>query len=240
MNKRVAVVSGGNGAIGQGVVDALRQRGVEPVVFDRSASSAAESGTRQLEVDVTNYVDVSRQVATVVRDYGRIDYLICAQGVVSEAPVIDLELSEWERILTVNLTGTFVMCRSVLPFMQQKRFGRIVTFSTGYITRGYANGAHYAAAKAGIAALTKSLALEVAPLGITANCVAPGPVDSPMLEQITQGKREAWEAGIRARIPRGRVAQVSDVVAPVLFFLSDEADYITGQTMHVSGGLYNP
>lgn len=240
MNKRVAVVSGGNGAIGQGVVDALSQRGVEPVVFDRSASSAAESGIRQLEVDVTNYVDVSRQVATVIRDYGRIDYLICAQGVVSEAPVIDLELSEWERILTVNLTGTFVMCRSVLPFMQLKRFGRIVTFSTGYITRGYANGAHYAAAKAGIAALTKSLALEVAPLGITANCVAPGPVDSPMLEQITQGKREEWEAGIRARIPRGRVAQVSDVVAPVLFFLSDGADYITGQTMHVSGGLYNP
>lgn len=241
---RVAVVSGGRGGIGGAVVAALRAEHARVAVLDLpvSARSVGAPGVADLDVDcdVTDPGSVTRAVAEVRDALGPPDLLVCAAGVVSEAPVVDLAFEEWRRVVDVSLTGTFLLLREVLPDLGAgpRGPGAVVALSSGWATKGYPHGSHYAAAKAGVEALVKSAALEAAPAGVRVNAVAPGPVLTPFLDHVED--LDAFRRAREAAIPLGRVADPADVVGPVLFLLGDESRYVTGQVLHVNGGLLMP
>lgn len=230
---RVAIVTGGSGGIGAAVCTALLARGARVASLSRSKGP---TGTESVHCDVTSEDDVARAVGEVEARLGPAELLVCSAGIVSERPVAELTLTDWRQVLDVSLTGTFLTCRAVLPAMLRARRGRIVALSSGYATKGYRNGAHYAAAKAGIEAFVKSLALEVAESGITVNAVSPGPVETAMLDHFDEGRRERT-AGL---IPQGRIGGPDDIVGPVLFLLGAESRYMTGQVLQVNGGMLMP
>lgn len=229
----VAVVTGAAGGIGRAIVTALGERGARTAALDLSTPTI---GDLRLECDVTDEAAVSKAVDQTVRGLGPIGLLVCAAGVVSESPVAELSVDEWHRVIDISLLGSFLMARAVLPSMRGLGSGHIVAFSSGYATKGYARGAHYAAAKAGVEGFVKSLALEVAEDAITVNAVAPGPVATKMLDHLEPARRSALETAI----PLGRIAETQDVVPAVLFLLSDAAGYVTGQVLHVNGGSLMP
>lgn len=220
-------MTGGAGGLGTAIVTDLSSAGHVVVSLDRVRGSTARES---FVVDVADEAAVGASVAQVVDRYGVIDALVCAAGTVDEHPVAEMPLAAWRSVVDASLTGTFIAARAVLPAMMAARGGSIVAFSSGYASSGYRNGANYAAAKAGIEALVKSVALEGAPYGIRANSVAPGPIDTPMLTP----ERAAF---IAPRIPLGRVGVPADVVGLVRFLINADSSYITGQTIAVNGGL---
>jgi len=220
-------VTGGAGGLGTAIVADLRAAGRTVVSLDRRDAAGA---TESFQLDVADEAAVGTSVAQVVERYGGIDALVCAAGTVDEHAVAEMPLDAWRRVLDASLTGTFLATRAVLPAMMAAHGGSIVAFSSGYASSGYRNGANYAAAKAGVEAFVKSVALEGAPYGIRANSLAPGPIDTPMLTP----ERAAF---IGPRIPLGRVGQPADVVGVVRFLIDADSSYITGQTIAVNGGL---
>lgn len=230
----VAIITGGSGGIGQAVTAALSRRGIRTAVLDPAASG----GSLPLPCDVRDAGAVEAAVSRVEEDLGPVRYLVCAAGVVSEAPLGELDPAEFRRVVEVSLYGTFHAFRAVLPRMADRGQGSVVAMSTGWATKGYPNGAHYAAAKAGVEALVKSAALEVAGRGVRVNAVAPGPVETAMLTDFPDYHARAAD---RARaIPMGRVGQPDDIADPVLFLLGDGSRYMTGQIVQVNGGLLMP
>lgn len=227
---RTFVITGGAGGIATAIASALLERGDRVVAFDRTVPPAAIAWE---SVDVTD----EAQIAAAIERVGPIDGLVCAAGVVSESPVAEMTLAEWRRIVDIALTGTFLTIRAVLPGMIAAQRGKIVALSSGYGRKGYRFGAHYAAAKAGIEALVKSTALETAALGITVNAIAPGPIETPFLEQVVDPGRYERTAQM---IPMGRIGTPADVTGAALFFLDAASDYITGQVLHVNGGFLMP
>ncbi len=234
---RTAIVTGGAGAIGAAVAAALRATGAAVAALDRSADH--DKADLAVECDVTDEESVNRAVETVTSKLGAPDLVVCAAGVVSEFELGQLSTSEWRRVVDVSLTGSFLALRATLPAMAEARCGAAVAISSGWATKGYARGSHYAAAKAGVEALVKSAALEVAPAGVRVNAVAPGPVLTPFLP-VPDDQLEDWRRAREAAIPMGRLAEPADVVGPVMFLLSDDSAYVTGQVLHVNGGLLMP
>jgi NAD(P)-dependent dehydrogenase (short-subunit alcohol dehydrogenase family) len=240
MSGGVAVVTGGSGGIGQAIVAALNSNDVRTAVLDLAASGPAGSSGADLSLncDVRDAAAVEAAVARVVTELGPISHLVCAAGVVSEAPLAELDPEEFRRVVEISLYGTFHAMRAVLPQMVSRGQGSIVAMSTGWATKGYPNGAHYAAAKAGVEALVKSAALETAAAGVRVNAVAPGPIETPMLTDFPDYQARA--AHRAQAIPMGRVGEADDVVGPVLFLLGDDSRYMTGQIIQVNGGLLMP
>jgi NAD(P)-dependent dehydrogenase (short-subunit alcohol dehydrogenase family) len=229
----VGIVTGGGGGIGGAVVACAERLGADVACLDIAGGKARLN----LECDVTDERAVAEAVAEVERDLGSVGFLVCAAGVVSERAVGELDVPEWRRVVDTSLLGTFLATRAVLPSMTSSGRGRIVALSSGYATKGYRHGSHYAAAKAGVEAFVKSLALEVGEYDITVNAVAPGPVATAMLDHIADAER--WTR-VAASIPLGRVAEPEDVVGPVMFLLGPGARHITGQVLHVNGGMLMP
>jgi 2-hydroxycyclohexanecarboxyl-CoA dehydrogenase len=244
---RVAVVTGGASGIGLGAARRFVAEGHRVAVFDRSAA-ALEAVTDELgadgakilalEVDVADRASVGAAYERVRAELGPVEILVTSAGVEAFTPVLDITAELWDRIIAVNLTGTFNCVQAALPDMLAARWGRIVTIASSSAQSGAPNMAHYVASKGGVIGLTKALAVELARSGITVNTIPPSLVDTPM-------SRHAEAAGdfpgvdvVGPMVPLGRAGTAADVAAACAFLCSDDGSYITGQIIGVNGGMY--
>src|SRR3954468_19506641 len=236
------IVTGAAQGIGRAVALRLATPGAHIAVWDVKTEAVEE--TAQLcrdngavasayTVDVADADEIEKAVAAFDKAWGKPDGLVNNAGIFPRARAFDMKLSEWEQVLRVNLTGTFVTARAVAARMKELGRGAIVNTASGRALGGAANGAHYSATKGGILALTKSLALDWAGFGIRVNCVIPGLSDTGQ-PRVEMGDNELYAAG--AKIPLGRIGQPQDIAAVVAFLLSDDAAYMTGQSVAVNGG----
>jgi 2-hydroxycyclohexanecarboxyl-CoA dehydrogenase len=245
---RVALVTGGAGGIGRAIAAALHARGLLVAVADleeraaeRVASELREEGGAALGVamDVTDSASVGTAVVIVGEQLGAVDVLVNNAGWDELRPFIETDEAFWRRVVDVNYLGALRVTRAVLPGMIEDSFGRIVSISSDAARAGSSLESVYAGAKAALIGFTKSLAREVARSGVTANVVCPGPTRTPMLAGIVEHDERGAriiEAMSRA-VPMRRLGEPDDIAAAVAYFVSDEAAYVTGQTLSVSGGL---
>ena len=245
---QVALITGGGGGIGGAAAHRMAAAGVAVVVADydhaaaeqvRSEIVALGGKADALSVDVTQAREVKALVTDVSSRYGRIDVLAnIAGGSAYTKRIEEFTWLEWKKVIDANLKGTFLMCREVAPIMQKQKSGCILNTASNYGITGSALRAPYAAAKAGIITFTKSLALELAPDGIRANTVAPGPTDTArvMEKESAEARRQRWHP----LIPLGRTGRPEDVAEMYYFLTTPESGAITGQTFHVNGGVVMP
>jgi NAD(P)-dependent dehydrogenase (short-subunit alcohol dehydrogenase family) len=244
---RVVFVTGGSGGIGRGICLRLAEAGLAVAVHGyasidgpqavRDELRAAGARAEAYQADVASEEEVERLFADVVRDFGRVDCLVSNAGIFPRSAVVDMAADEWDRVLGVNLRGTFLTCRAMARHLKERQVGsagRIVTISSGSAQRGMPRGAHYSASKAAVIGFTKSLALELAPDRIIVNCVAPGTIDTRM-PRIDATEEFLAERG-RTVVPLGRMGQPSDVAEVVAFLLDERVTWLTGQTIWVNGG----
>ncbi|MFN2536801.1 MAG: SDR family NAD(P)-dependent oxidoreductase [Mycobacteriales bacterium] len=245
-HERTAIVTGGASGIGLAISERLAADGLGVAVFDRDSEAAetaaakiqASGGTaRAYAVDVTDRSGLEVAVAAVADDLGAPTVLVNNAGIDGFQPFLSLPAETWNRTLEVNLTGTFHCCQVVLPHMVEAGWGRIVNISSSSAQGGQQMMAHYVASKAGMIGLTKALALEFGPKGITVNTIPPGFIDTPML-------RSAESRGLLGnnvehhinQTPVRRVGRPEDIAAMTSFLVRDEAGYVTGQVLGVNGG----
>jgi 3-oxoacyl-[acyl-carrier protein] reductase len=238
---QAAIVTGAGGGIGLACCRALAAEGASLVAADvdeTAVSRAAQelgNGAVVVGVDVASAAAARELVDRAVAAFGRVDVLVTCAGVFHGTPLDAIDEDEWDRIQAVNLKGTFLVTQAALEVMKRRRYGRIVTVaSLAGQTGGLAAGAAYAASKAGVVALTKSIARAAGPYGITANSVNPGVIDTPMLDRWTT---EAREAAIAAT-PLGRLGTAEEVAAAVVWLSSAGASFVHGAHVDVNGGLY--
>jgi 3-oxoacyl-[acyl-carrier protein] reductase len=239
---KVAIVTGGSQGIGKACAVRLAKEGCSVVICARTSERVREA---EKEIDgfggtaVGRSLDVSHegQVKSLFREtverFGKLDILISNAGVRSTIPFEQIDDPEWYRVLDINLKGTFYVCRAAMEQMKRQKFGRIVTISSiaGKMGGTLVN-APYGATKASIINMTKIIAKIMAPYSVTANCVTPGTIDTPFIEDYDEEKREL----LRELIPLGRLGTAEDVAGAVLFLASDDASWITGITLDVNGG----
>jgi 3-oxoacyl-[acyl-carrier protein] reductase len=246
-NPPVAVISGGAGGIGLAVAQRLGRDGYTIVLLDHNPHALADALKQLADEKVTagavwmeirQKTEVHRAFTQVVRVHGRIDALVClAGGTLYTHPVQEFPLVEWQEVVDVNLKGTFLCCQAVIPTMRRQGHGAIVNTASNYGITGGATRTAYAASKAAIIAFTKSLALELAPDGIRANVIAPGRTATARV--MGHYSTEEW-ASKTQDIPMGRAANPDETADGIAFLLSDDSAYMTGQTLHVNGGMVLP
>ena len=236
---KVALVTGASGGIGGAIAKALHAQGAT-VVLSGTRGDALEALKSELgahaHVAVCNLADTASVEAlpkTAEAVAGPIDILINNAGVTRDNLFLRMKDEEWDQVIAVNLTAAFKLSRAVLRGMMKKRWGRIINITSVVGSTGNPGQGNYAAAKAGLVGMTKSLAAEIASRNITVNCVAPGFVTTPMTDVLTDAQKEAS----LAHIPMGRHGRPEEIGAAVAYLASDEASYITGQTIHVNGGM---
>lgn len=224
---RVAVVTGAGRGIGQAIAEALHANGARVAALDLEAP--AHAGIVGLACDVSDEAAVDSTFTRIERDLGTISVLVLNAGIFPIVPFVETTLEVWERTLAINLTGAFLCARRALPRMREQRYGRIVAIGSSAGKSGGARSvAAYAASKAGIMAMAKSIANEFARDGITANALAPSLIDTPMIAN----QRELVD-----RIPVGRFGKPEEVAALVCFLASEDAGYITGEVTDINGGF---
>jgi 2-hydroxycyclohexanecarboxyl-CoA dehydrogenase len=243
---RVAVVTGAASGIGLGVAQRFVADGHHAALLDRHGD-AAEQAAAELrargataaayEVDVADWSAVCEVFERVRADLGSVGILVTCAGIESFDRVLDITPEVWDRILAVNLTGTFTCIQAALPDMVAAGWGRIVTIASSGAQSGAPRMAHYSASKAGVIGLTKSVAREFAKSGITVNCIPPSLVDTPMARDAE--RRGVFNVdGAAAVVPMGRAGTPEDIAAACSFLCSDDAGYVTGQLIGVNGGAY--
>lgn len=241
---RVAVVTGGSRGIGRAVVKRLADAGADVVInYYRNECAATEvkryaegTGVRALSIraEVSRPEEADGLIRTTLREFGKIDLLVCNAGVWQGAPVEDIDEELWDRVVDINLKGTWAVCRAAVPHMKRAGAGRIVIVSSTAGQRGETKNSNYAASKGGQISFCKSLATELAPFGISVNAVAPGWVDTEMNSEVFAD--EEYRRSIESTIPLGRIASADDIALPILFLCSDWARHITGEVLNVNGG----
>lgn len=246
MGDRVAVVTGAASGMGLAIARHLAARGervglldLHGEAADRAAKDLRDAGARAIAVhaDVTDRGAVDAALDEVRAQLGPIAIMVTSAGLDAFEPFADITAESWDRVVAVNLTGTFHCLQAALPDMLAARWGRMVTVSSSSAQSGAPRMAHYVASKAGVIGLTKALALDLAPHGITVNCIPPGIIDTPMLRSA-EGRGEVGKIEKLARmIPVGRAGTPDDIAATCGFLCSEEAAFITGQVVGVNGGM---
>ena len=244
---RTAVVTGGASGIGLAICRHLagRTHRVAVLDLDGGAAERAAEGLRAdgaqacaSAVDVSDRNAVDEALGKVRSEFGPIEIIVTSAGMARFTSFTDITLDEWNRIIAVNLTGTFHCLQAVVPDMIESGWGRIVTISSSSAQSGTRRMAHYVASKGGVIALTKALALDLAPDGITVNTIPPGVIDTPMMRRPIESGQMASMEQVLARAPLGRAGTPDDIAAACAFLCSEEAGYITGQQINVNGGWY--
>jgi NAD(P)-dependent dehydrogenase (short-subunit alcohol dehydrogenase family) len=242
LTNRKAIVTGGGAGIGRAVAVALAAEGADVAIWDIDAQTADRTAgnIRKLgRTAIASPVDVAepQQVANAFREtnqaFGFVDILINNAGICPTTPIAEITPEEWDRVMAVNLKGAFLCCQNAIGIMKALGRGWIVNISSAAgKSGGHTVGAHYSASKAGIICLTKSLAREMAPYGVRINAVAPGPVDTDMVQRNTGGDLTHF----RSVVPLGRLAKPEEIASAVLFLCSSDSSYMTGATIDVNGG----
>lgn len=239
---KISIVTGGGSGIGKAIALSLAKEGGQVAVWDVNERQAAKTvaeieahgeGATASRVDVSRGTDVKTATDSVLERWGRIDILVNNAGICDVTPIEKITEEEWDRVLAVNLKGTFLCSQAVMPTMQQQKGGRIINMgSISGKVGGIATGAHYAASKAAVICFTKSLARAMAPYDVTVNAIAPGIIETEMTHAITGGD---WD-GYLSTIPLKRLGTVKDIAKVALFLASNDAAYLTGEIIDVNGG----
>ena len=243
-DKRTILVTGGSRGIGRGICLAFARSG-NHIYFNYSSAGEAAAQTEKLvaeaggtatgiQVNVASEEEVIGFVARALDETGRIDVLVNNAGITRDGLIVRMKEADWEAVLNVNLKGAFLCTKAATKPMMKQRYGRIINVSSVVGVSGNPGQANYVASKAGIIGLTKGVARELASRGITANVVAPGYIETDMTADLPDKAKDAMVS----QIPLGRSGTPEDIAAAVVFLASDQAAYITGQVLHVSGGMY--
>jgi 3-oxoacyl-[acyl-carrier protein] reductase len=239
---QVALVTGASRGIGRAIALELARQGMKVVgtaTTEAGAKAVTEAlaafpGSTGLRLDVNDGAGVDAAVESILRQHGALHVLVNNAGITRDNLSMRMKDDEWNAVVATNLTAVFRLCRAVMRPMMKQRYGRIVNITSVVGASGNAGQANYAAAKAGVAGMTRSLAREVGSRGITVNCVAPGFIDT----DLTKSLSEAQTAALMAQIPVGRLGQTSDIAHAVAFLASPHAGYVTGTELHVNGGMF--
>jgi 3-oxoacyl-[acyl-carrier protein] reductase len=241
---RVALVTGGSRGIGKAISLALAREGADVVVDHLEQKEEANEVVEEIrrmrrralafQTDVRDFDKVVNMVEQTIEEFGKIDILVNNAGIVRDKTLRKMKKEEWEIIIDTNLSGVFNCIKAVITYMEERKNGKIINISSVIGETGNFGQSNYAAAKAGVIGLTKSVAKEVARKGITVNAVAPGFTETGMLKTIPESVKEQ----ILKQIPMGRFATPEDIAKVVVFLTSDDANYITGQVINVNGGFY--
>jgi 3-oxoacyl-[acyl-carrier protein] reductase len=241
--EQTVIVTGGTRGIGKSIAESFLKSGAKVIVtysanesaaaqFKQDNSQFAENIDIQ-KLDVTKYEEVENFFKHIDTKYGGFEVLVNNAGIRKDSVLAMMKESDWHDVINVNLSGIFYMCKFAVMSLMRKRYGRIINISSVMERYGFEGQANYAASKAGLSALTKSLSKEVGTRGITVNCVSPGFIATELIEDLPDKLRESY----LARIPLKRFGSTEEVAACVLFLASKEASYVTGATLEVSGGL---
>jgi 3-oxoacyl-[acyl-carrier protein] reductase len=234
-----ALVTGASGGIGGAIATALHRQGATIAIsgtrreaLDERAGELGE-GVHVLPCDLTDKDAVEALIPSAESALGGLDILVNNAGITRDGLFIRLRDEDWDEVIAVNLTAAFRLCRAAVKGMMRRRYGRIINITSVVGVTGNPGQGNYTAAKAGMIGMTKSLAAEVGPRSVTVNCVAPGIIVSPMTDALNDKQRGAF----LANVPAGRLGSGEEVAAAVVFLASAEAAYVTGQTIHVNGGV---
>jgi 3-oxoacyl-[acyl-carrier protein] reductase len=239
---RVALVTGAASGIGQAIAIAFAREGANIVVADRSdvtqaavvLAAIAEAGGEALfvQTDVSDEASVNQMAAAALAHFGRVDILVNNAGIFTESLLENMPIEDWDRVLGVNLRGTFLCSRALVGQMLERGDGRIINIASQLGQIGGTSVAHYVASKAGVIGLTKALAREVAHRGVLVNAIAPGPIETPLLESET----EEWRSAKLAELPIRRFGSVDEVTPTAVLLASSDGSYYVGQTLGPNGG----
>ena len=239
LTDRTALVTGATGGIGAAIARAMHAKGAVVAISGRrgdkldALAGQLAGRVHVFPCDIANKEEVEALIPAAQQAMGHVDILVNNAGVTRDQLFMRMKDEDWDHVLAVGLTAAFRLARAVVRGMMRRRFGRIIGIASVVGVTGNAGQANYAAAKAGMIAMTKSLAQEVASRGITVNAIAPGFIETAMTDALADKQKEL----ILARVPAGRLGAPEDIAAAALYLASNEAAYVTGQTLHINGGM---
>ena len=234
-----ALVTGASGGIGGAIARALHQQGATVALSGTRAEALDELKTalgeraHAIAARMDDAADIERLAKEAEAAMGKLDILVNNAGITRDNISMRMKDEEWEKVLQVNLTGTFRLTRAVMRGMMRRRFGRVINITSIVGVTGNPGQANYAASKAGLIGMSKSLAQELASRAITVNCIAPGFIATPMTDVLTDEQKKS----ILGRVPADRLGTAEEIAAGAVYLASDEAAYVTGQTLHINGGM---